>query len=197
MASPDAPHDPDASDPTPAPALTPKQRRFAEEYIVDLNAAAAAKRAGYSARTAPQIGYELKNRPEVAALIAELSAERSARLKVTADRVLEELATLAFSDIRHYSVSHQGQLHRTPGAPHEASRAIMAMKRKAQILPHEDGEAAVLEATVEFKLYDKVRALELLGKHLKLFVDQVDHTSGGLPVTFTLAIGEKRDHAVG
>jgi phage terminase small subunit len=189
MDSPDETRDPDAQGDTPAPAprLSPRQRRFAEEYICDLNATEAAKRAGYSAHTASEIGYALKNKPQVAALIEQLTAERSARLRVTADRVLEELATIAYSDIRHYGVSRKGLLLRTAGAPHEASRAVMSVKRKSEGFDH----------TVELKLYDKVRALELLGKHLKMFVDQVDHTSGGLPVTFTLAIGEKRDHAIG
>jgi phage terminase small subunit len=201
MPSPDVPQDPDASpvrpEAPPARPLTPKQHRFAEEYLVDCNATAAARRAGYSAHTASVIGYELMTKPHVVELIAQLQKERSERLKCTTTRVLEELATLAFSDIRHYNVTHQGQLRRTPGAPHEASRAIQSMKRKAQILPHEDGEAAVLEATVEFKLYDKVRALELVGKHLKMFVEHVDHTSGGLPIAFTLALGDKSARVIG
>jgi phage terminase small subunit len=189
MSSSDEPYEP-----SPRP-LTARQRRFAEEYLCDLNATAAAKRAGYSAHTASVIGYELTHHPEVAAVIEQLKAERAARLKCTADRVLEELAALGFSDIRHYGITHEGQLKRTPGAPNEASRAIQSMKRKV-IAVTENGneEKQITESAVEFKLYDKVRALELIGKHLGMFIEQVDIKSGGVPIKFTLAIGDRPLH---
>jgi phage terminase small subunit len=209
MPSPDVPQDPDASperpDAPPARPLTPKQYRFAEEYLVDLNASAAARRAGYSAHSASVIGYELLQKPAVADLIAQLKKERSERLKCSADRVLEELATVAFSDIRHYGVNRNGQLRRTPGAPHEASRAVQSMKQKYELLETttdsaDDGTETIetiRNATVELKLYDKVRTLELIGKHLGMFVEHVDHTTGGLPVAFTLALGEKGARVIG
>ena len=55
----------------------------------------------------------------------------------------------------------------------------------------------IREATVEFRLFDKVRTLELIGKHLGMFVEHVDHTSGGLPVAFTLAMGDKGARVIG
>lgn len=69
-------------------ALTPKQLRFVEEYLLDLNATQAAIRAGYSARTAATIGYELRSNPEVAAAIKAAKAERSLRTQIEADDVL-------------------------------------------------------------------------------------------------------------
>lgn len=75
--------------------LPPKRARFAEEYLVDLNAAAAARRAGYSAKRADAIGHELLRFPEVAAAIALQQRARAERVQVTADDVLREWATIA------------------------------------------------------------------------------------------------------
>lgn len=78
--------------------LTAKQKRFVEEYLIDLNATQAAIRAGYSERTAHSIGHELLRKPEIQAAIAEKMAERSKRVEVTADRVLEEWWAIATAD---------------------------------------------------------------------------------------------------
>lgn len=78
--------------------LTPKQRRFVEEYLIDLNATQAAIRAGYSARTARQIGEENLSKPDIASAIQTSMHERAKRTKVTADRVVEELWAIATAD---------------------------------------------------------------------------------------------------
>ena len=81
-------------------ALTPKQKRFVAEYLVDLNATAAAKRAGYSQKTAHSIGQENLTKPEIQSAIQEEQTERQRRTKITQDMVLREAAKLAFFDIR-------------------------------------------------------------------------------------------------
>ena len=68
--------------------LSTKQRRFVEEYLVDLNGTQAAIRAGYSPRTARQIASENLSKPDIADAIAEAQAARSQRTQITADRVL-------------------------------------------------------------------------------------------------------------
>jgi phage terminase small subunit len=78
-------------------ALTPKQQAFVDQYLVDLNATNAALRAGYSQKTAYSIGHENLNKPEIAAAVATAMAEREKRTHITQDRVLQELARLAFS----------------------------------------------------------------------------------------------------
>jgi phage terminase small subunit len=80
--------------------MTPRQRRFVEEYLVDLNATYAARRAGYSARSASTTGYRLLQRSAVAAAVAEAQEKRAARTRVSADRVVTELAKVAFGDPR-------------------------------------------------------------------------------------------------
>jgi phage terminase small subunit len=76
-------------------ALTPKQERFIEEYLVDLNATQAAIRAGYSEATAYSIGHECLKKPEVAAALRDARRQRAQRLQLTADDVLLELWLIA------------------------------------------------------------------------------------------------------
>lgn len=79
-------------------ALTAKMKRFAEEYIIDLNATQAAIRAGYSAQTAGSVGHENLKKPEIAEYIDQLLEERSLRTRITADRVLERWWEIANAD---------------------------------------------------------------------------------------------------
>jgi phage terminase small subunit len=71
--------------------LTPKQQRFVAEYLLDLNAAAAARRAGYSERTADRQGHQNLRKPEVAVAVAEAQRERAERVELTQDWVLAHL----------------------------------------------------------------------------------------------------------
>ena len=82
-------------------ALNEKQKRFAHEYIIDLNATNAALRAGYSKKTAYSQGHRLLKHAEISKYIEVLQKERSERTAVTADMVIDELAKVGFSDIRN------------------------------------------------------------------------------------------------
>ena len=79
--------------------MTKKQKRFVEEYLIDLNATQAAIRAGYSPATAKEIGCENLTKPNISEAIAKAMAERSRRTGVNQDRVLQELAKIAFAKI--------------------------------------------------------------------------------------------------
>lgn len=76
-------------------ALTPKQERFVQEYLVDLNATAAAKRAGYSEKRASELGYQLLRKTTVQAAIQRAIQDRSQRTGVTQDYVIEKLKAIA------------------------------------------------------------------------------------------------------
>ncbi len=78
--------------------FTPKQKRFCEEYLVDLNATQAAIRTGYSKKTAYSIGQENLQKHQIRRYIRTSMEWRSLRTQVTADRVLEELAKIAFAE---------------------------------------------------------------------------------------------------
>ena len=75
--------------------LNERQTRFAEEYAIDFNASAAARRAGYSEKTAGAIGWELLKKPEIQEAIESVKKERSKRTQINADWVLKKLVTNA------------------------------------------------------------------------------------------------------
>jgi phage terminase small subunit len=125
--------------------FTPRQQRFVEEYLVDLNATQAAIWSGYSAKGAEVRGSELLRKRKVAAKIDDLKRERSEWTRVTADRVLRELAVLAFSSIEDYTLDDDGRIVLRPGADPDAVRAVkrtrFKKRRVAAILPRRRGRA--------------------------------------------------------
>ena len=148
--------------------MTKKQKRFIEEYLIDLNATQAAIRAGYSPDTAYSIGQENLKKPEIRAHIDRAMAERSKRTGVSADRVIQELAKIAFNNATDVIDPKTATVKDT--ALPEDTAAIQSVKVKTF---GEDG----LER--EIKMADKLKALELLGKHLGMFKDKLE-LSGGL-----------------
>ena len=143
--------------------MTKKQKRFIEEYLIDLNATQAAIRAGYSPDTAKSIGSENLTKPDIKAQIARAMAERSRRTGVNADRVIMELAKIAFVNANDVIDPKTATIKK--GALPEDTAAIQSVKVKAF---GEDG----LER--EIKMADKLKALELLGKHLGMFRDKLE-----------------------
>ena len=142
------------------PRLTPKQARFVAEYLVDLNATQAAIRAGYSDRVSSEIGYQLLQKTSVQSAIDACQRERSARTGVTADRVVKEIARVAFSNLSDVM---------------EWTPAGIEVKRSDEIAP--DAAAAIAEisetnAGLKVKLHNKVAALEQLAKHVGLYNDR-------------------------
>lgn len=156
--------------------LAPKQQRFVEEYLVDLNATQAAKRAGYSEKTAHTIGHELLKKPEIAAAIQAAQFERSKRTEVTADRVLLELARIGFSDVRRL-FTDVGNLREIASLDDETAPAISAVEvvTKPGADVDENGNRTV-EYVHKVKLWDKNSALEKIAKHLGMMVERHEHT---------------------
>lgn len=148
--------------------MTKKQKRFCEEYLIDLNATQAAIRAGYSPDTAKSIGCENLTKPDIRAHIDRAMAERSRRTGVNADRVIQELAKIAF--VNATDVIDPKTATVKENALPEDTAAIQSVKVKTF---GEDG----LER--EIKMADKLRALEMLGRHLGMFKDKLE-LSGGL-----------------
>lgn len=148
--------------------MTKKQKRFCEEYLIDLNATQAAIRAGYSPDTAKAIGCENLTKPDICAHIDRVMAERSRRTGVNADRVVQELAKIAF--VNATDVIDPKTATVKENALPEDTAAIQSVKVKTF---GEDG----LER--EIKMADKLRALEMLGRHLGMFKDKLE-LSGGL-----------------
>jgi phage terminase small subunit len=144
-----------------ANALTVKQQRFVDEYLVDPNATQAALLAGYSKRSAAAIGFENLQKPAVAAAIDEARAARSERTGITADRVLNELAKIAFADQR--KVMTWGPDGVTLVDSETLDDNAAAMVAEVSETTTKDG------GSLKLKTHDKVGALKLLGEHLGLF----------------------------
>lgn len=159
-------------------ALTEKQARFVAEYLVDLNATDAAKRAGYSEKTAYSIGFENLRKPEIQDAIQAAMAQREKRTAITQDRVLQELARVAFAngtDFARVVVQEEPvEAVDEEGEPKTVIRRIQRVEivdtdkvdveKRSAIAGIKEGKFGI-----EVSSYDKLRALELLGKHLGMF----------------------------
>jgi len=137
-------------------ALTPKQQRFVEEYLVDLNATQAAIRAGYSERSAYSVGHENLSKPEIAAAISEGQANLSEVAEVTAERVMREVALIALADPR--SVMTWGP----KGVTLIDSKALT--RDQAAIV----AEVAQTKDGIRLKTHSKLDALEKLIRRMGL-----------------------------
>ena len=151
--------------------LTAKQKRFIEEYLIDLNATQAAIRAGYSPDTAYSIGSENLKKPDIRARVDKAMAERSKRTGINADRIIIELARIGL--LNPDKVVNFNSATVKDEATEDDLSAIASVKVKT--IPTEDGD--IIEREVRF--YDKIKALELLGKHNGMFKDKVE-VSGSL-----------------
>lgn len=149
--------------------LNEKQLRFTTEYLVDLNGKQAAIRAGYSSKTAESQASRLLRNVKVQEAIQEAMDARAERTKITIDQVLAELGRIGFSNIKDF-------------VKFDAD-GVVRIKDSEELTPEQ--AACIAEITqsesdksnnFKFKLCDKLKALELLGRHLKMFTDKVEQT---------------------
>jgi phage terminase small subunit len=146
------------------PALTPIQKRFIEEYLVDLNGTKAAMRAGYGKKGAHVRASALIKIPLVRKAIDDAIAARSKRTEITQDLVLKELYNLVVANLDDYDSGGRVK----PGVRAEAIKAIAGLERT--ILT--SGEEAKL-VKIKIRLWDKTRALNLAMRHLGMLNDKL------------------------
>lgn len=160
-----------------------RQQRFIEEYLIDLNAAAAARRAGFTATSARRQGWEMLSNPVIAEKVQIELDKRAKRTQITADRVLKELFDRATSNMRHYViVQEDGSVYLDFS---DLTPSQWAAVQEIQVEEYMDGkgEDAREIKKVKFKLHNQTKNLELLGKHLGLFSDRLEVTGrGGGPI---------------
>lgn len=168
--------------------LSPKQARFVEEYVVDLNATDAARRAGYSAKTAEQQGPRLLGNVGVSRAIASAKETRARVTGITQQRVVDELALLAFSNLKNFVLTDKGDVTLALGADESVWRSVASIKRKSRVL----GDSGVVEYEVEMKFWDKPGTLKLAGRHVDVagFFEKMEVTgkNGG-----PLSVEDARD----
>ncbi len=150
--------------------MLPKHQIFAQEYLIDLNATQAALRAGYSKGYAGHASTKLLRRPAIQAAIAAAMAARAERTRITADRVLLELARIAFADVRKLVSRKNGKI-----------------ELRDLYLFNDDDAAAIAELSrsaeggIRLKFYDKRPALDALARHTGLF-DKTETTPYGADI---------------
>ena len=157
--------------------LTPRQARFVDEYLIDLNATQAAIRAGYAAGKSAEVqAARLLGNAKIAARIAQRQAARSRRTEITQDAVLTELAKIGFANMADYMRAGAN------GDPYLDFSALTRDQAAAlQEVTVEDftdgrGEDAREVRRVKFKLADKRAALVDVGRHLGMFKERHEHT---------------------
>ena len=165
--------------------LTEKQKRFVEEYLIDLNATQAYMRAGYKAKNDNIAGVEafkLLRNPKIEAAVQEAKDKRSKRTEITADRVLQEYAKIVFANITDYLKVTTGEkvvAYNNDGDP------VIDVVQSVQFFDTEDIDKSKLDAVAEFKqgryglemkLHDKKGALDSIARHLGMFTDKLEHT---------------------
>jgi phage terminase small subunit len=153
--------------------MSPKQQRFIDEYLVDLNAAAAARRAGYSARTARAIGYEHLTKPHIQAALTEAMNARARRTEITADRVLQELALIGFANMADYMRAGPAGDPVLDFSALTRDQAAALVEVTVEDFVDGRGEDARAVRRVKFKLADKRAALVDMGKHLGMFIERI------------------------
>lgn len=171
--------------------MTPRQERFVEEYVQDLNATQAAIRAGFSRKTAATAGSRLMRNVQIQAAVDKALAARATKSEITAERVLREVASLAFSDVGQI-IDHSGpepKLRPANEIPEAARRAISSVKIRREKTGKDQPDAEI----VEFRLWNKNDALEKLAKHLGLLKERVEHTGkDGKPIQVQAVSDEAR-----
>ncbi len=152
--------------------MTPRQQRFVEEYLVDLNATQAAIRAGYSKTRADARGSKLLGQEDVAAAVEAAMSRRAVRTAITADRILVELGRIAFADPRDCVTwgPNGVEVKSSDELSIDAARAVAEVSETR----------TKTGGTTKIKLHDKIGALEKIGRHLGLFKDRSEmNRSGG------------------
>lgn len=143
--------------------LTEKQKRFCEEYVVDLNATQAAIRAGYSAKTANPIAAQNLAKLSIQQYISELKAKISESTEISAERVLKEYASLGFANASDF-YEPNGEAKPINELTKEQSKAISKVVRK--VVKTDNGTEIT---TFSYQFHDKLKALENVAKHIGFF----------------------------
>ncbi|HZK34564.1 MAG TPA: terminase small subunit [Bacillota bacterium] len=163
--------------------MTENQKRFADEYLIDLNATRAYKAAYKSVtkdETAAQSGSRLLRNVNVRVYIDKKMAAREERTEITQDKVLKELAKIGFADLKDYL---EYKTAKTVVEYGDNGKPVIDYKQIVNVIDSKEVDTSVIQevsiakdGTFKFKLYDKQKALDSIGKHLGMFIDKHEVT---------------------
>jgi len=162
--------------------LSIKQQRFCEEYTIDFNGTQAAIRAGYSKKTANEQASRLLANVNIQNFIKSLQEETSNRLNITKEMLIEEYAKIAFFDIREV-FNVDGGLIDIKQLDSKSAGAIASIESLEEWGKDDAGDSIIIGTTKKVKVFDKIRALQDLGKHLGLFEKDNDQKKFQTQVT--------------
>jgi phage terminase small subunit len=175
--------------------LTGKQQRFIDEYLIDLNSTQAARRAGYSPKTAAKIGSENLQKPDVQREIARRKQETAGVAGVTRERVLAELAAIAFSDVREL-YDESGRLRPIKDLDAQVAASIAGIEVEETWEEGAKDKPPLYTTTRKIKRWDKNKALEMLGKHLGLWIERDPPKDFGPGLTVIIQSGPNNETKV-
>ena len=171
--------------------MTDAQKRFCDEYLIDLNATRAYKVAYPNCRkdeTAKSAGSRLLTNVNLQNYISEKMKEREKRTEITQDMIVNELAKIAFLDISNL-YNENGGLKNIQDIDENTRRAISSLETFEEFEGYGEDREKIGD-TKKVKLIDKTKALELLGKHLGMFKDRLD-ISQDKPFEVNISIKKK------
>jgi len=145
--------------------LTAKQKLFCHEYLIDLNATQAAIRAGYSKKTAKVIGCENLTKPDILEFINKAKEERIEEVKVDANWLLKRLADESDADVADL-YTEEGSLKPVHMWPEIWRKGLVAGLDVHQEYEYEDGQKIPDGMIMKVRLSDRIKRLELIGKHV-------------------------------
>jgi phage terminase small subunit len=161
--------------------LSPKQKRFVQEYLVDLNATQAAIRAGYSPRSAKQHADVLLSKPHIAAAVAAAQAARSQRTEVDIDYVVKRMVEIDQMDV--LDIMNDAMELKPVSEWPRVWRQYLSGFDLAEMFEGRGEDRDMVGILKKIKWPDKVKNLELLGRHLGMFKDRVELTGkDGAPI---------------
>ena len=147
--------------------LTPKAAKFVQEYLIDMNASAAALRAGYSEKTAHAIGWENLRKPEIQEALQIARQELSVKTGITPEMVIQGFANGAFADLAE-CYDEQGNLKGIHDIPKPVRMAIAGLEVD-EIYAGSGEDRCLIGHTKKLKMWEKHKNLDSLAKHFGLY----------------------------
>lgn len=156
-----------------ADTITAKQKRFCEEYVIDLNGTQAAIRAGYSKKTANEQAARLLAYASIKNYISELKAVKFQENKITAQRVIDELVKIGLANVQDF-VNGGNNVLELKNLDADKTAAVSSVKTTIN-----ENTGSI---TTELKFHNKVSALEMLGRHFGIFEKDNSQKNGDVNV---------------